>query len=106
MNLVCLTGTLERVREVRSGGGITFDIAQPVRRSGEWTQQRIGCVAWEATAEKIRSRFAEGEPIEVAGGLYQQIWTASDGTKRSTLQVTVTAVTRPPGTKPSRFSPY
>ncbi len=96
MNKVILVGRLARDPENRVSGNnleITrFTLAcnsEIVSRDGENNAEFINCVAFRNTASAINRFCTKGTSIAVIGKIHNGSYTAQDGTKRYTTEVTV-----------------
>ena len=96
MNQVQLVGNLTRDPE----GGTTqsgiaycrFTVACQRRfknANGTYDADFISCLAWRQTAEFIQRYFSKGSRIGVVGSIQTGSYTAQDGSKRYTTEVSV-----------------
>ena len=56
---------------------------------GSYDADFISCVAWRQTAEFVQRHFIKGNKIGVSGSITTGSYTAQDGSKRYTTEITV-----------------
>ncbi|MDR0977451.1 MAG: single-stranded DNA-binding protein [Endomicrobium sp.] len=102
-NIVIMVGRLTRdpdFRRTATGKAVcSFDIAVSKRIkdsiTGEWRDADpafVPIVVWGDQAERCGERLKKGVPVHVEGRLRTNKWEASDGSKRSRLEVIASRV--------------
>jgi len=102
-NSVILVGRLTRDPELKrtttSKSVCRFDIAMSSRIkdqvTGEWRDSDptfVPIIVWGDQADRCNDRLKKGMPVYVEGRLRSNSWQASDGTKRSRLEVVASRV--------------
>ena len=61
-------------------------------QNGQYDADFINCTAWRETAEFVRKYFTKGRKIGLEGSITTGSYTANDGSKRYTTEVTVNNV--------------
>ena len=99
MNHVTLVGNLTRDPEsgtTQSGVQFCrFTVACQRRfknQNGQYDADFINCTAWRETAEFVKKYFTKGRKIGLEGSITTGSYTANDGSKRYTTEVTVNNV--------------
>ena len=98
INHVTLSGNVTRDADLkRTQGGtpvLTFSVATNERRknaSGEW-EDHVGffdCAVFGSRAEKLQPYITKGLKVAVDGKLNYRSWSATDGTRRTRIDVMV-----------------
>lgn len=95
MSTVTVVGNIARDPELRySQGGapmVKFSIAENRRyqKAGEWTEE-VGfydVICWGQLGENAASCLNKGDRVVVSGRLAQRSWEATDGGKRSAVEI-------------------
>lgn len=90
LNHIVVMGRLTRDPELRrtnTGKSVTSFTIAVDRDFGDKATDFIDCVAWNNTAEFVRSYFAKGRMAVVSGRLQIREWTDKEGNKRRTAEV-------------------
>ena len=96
LNRIIIMGRLTRDPEMRrTQSGLTtanFTLAVDrdyVQQGTERKTDFLDCVAWRGTAEFVEKYFRKGSMAVVSGRLQINEWTANDGSKRRSPEITV-----------------
>ena len=90
LNHIVVMGRLTRAPEFRktnTGKSVTSFTIAVDRDFGDKATDFIDCVAWNNTAEFVRSYFAKGRMAVVSGRLQIREWTDKEGNKRRSAEV-------------------